>query len=76
MNTLVVIPNKYLKDQVTSILSIDDEEMKNKIYVALTRATGETCITSRKNILNNLVYYMIFFTIYNFLMYQKAYEGC
>ena len=49
MNTLVIIPDKYLKDEVTGILSIDDEEMKNKIYVALTRATGETYITSREN---------------------------
>lgn len=50
MNTLVVIPDNYLKDEVTGILSIDDEEMKNKIYVALTRATGETYITNRKAI--------------------------
>lgn len=50
VNTLVVIPNKYLKDDVNGILSIDDGEMKNKIYVALTRATGETYITSRKAI--------------------------
>ena len=49
VNTLVIIPDKYLKDEVTGILSIDDEEMKNKIYVALTRATGETYITSREN---------------------------
>jgi hypothetical protein len=47
-NTLVVLPDKYLKDKTSGILSIDDGVIKNKIYVALTRATGETYITSRK----------------------------
>ena len=47
-NTLVVLPDKYLKDESNGILSIDDGIMKNKIYVALTRAIGETYITSRK----------------------------
>ena len=51
-NTLVIIPDKYLKDEANGILSIDEGVMKNKIYVALTRATGETYITSRKAIKN------------------------
>ncbi len=36
----MVIPDKYLKDEINGILSINDDLMKNKIYVALTRATG------------------------------------
>lgn len=47
-NTLVVIPDKYLVSEEEGLLSIDDGSMKNKIYVALTRATGNTYITSRK----------------------------
>lgn len=46
-NILVVVPDKYLKDENNGILSIDDIITKNKIYVGLTRAIGETYITSR-----------------------------
>ena len=49
-NILVLLPDKYLKDETNGILSIYDGVVKNKIYVALTRATGESYITSRKAI--------------------------
>lgn len=50
LNTLVVIPDKYLKNKVEGILPIEEGVTKNKIYVALTRATGNTYLTSRKTI--------------------------
>ena len=46
-NTLVIIPDKYLINENEGLKPIDNVISKNQIYVALTRATGETYVTSR-----------------------------
>lgn len=45
-NTLVVLPDKYLSNESQGIHDVQDGSTKNKIYVALSRSTGDTYITS------------------------------